>query len=1442
MSYKKTLKSTLTILLALMMVFTSVQFAVAADTANIGSNGLIQTDKAIYTSGEEILVTADGSGTDWVGIFPKGTTNYGTSIYWYYVSGNNENFNLYNGTKNSDLGLGEYDVILFSNDSYTVLDRVTVTIEALTEVTYDLSVEKDTVTSGEAINVTASCSLSDAWVGIYEKGSTYDPNNGGVTSVYWYSVSNYNGIAFDILSGEPNTGRSMGIGEYEIVLFGDGGYSYVLDTVCVTVEEPDDVTLDMSVNKTTFIEGEDILVTATGYGNAWVGLYLKGETPCGAVPSVYWYYVDNTYLGFTGVSGETYNIKNTLNDGGRTELFGLPAGEYSLKLFDADGSYTVLKNIDITIKKLKINLSSAEITVADATYTGEAVEPTVTVVIDGKTLVKNTDYTLTYSNNTDEGEGKVTVTGIGDYEGSVDKTFTISKTDIANAEITVTDATYSGEELKPTVIVVFGGQTLTEGTDYELVYSDNIEVGIGKVTVNGIGLFKGSTEKTFTISEKPKTDISGATVKVDDTVYTGEKLKPTVTVVLGDKTLVENTDYQLTYSNNIYAGTGKVTVIGIGDYEESAEGSFTISPADLTGATVTVADATYTGEAVEPAVTVVLNGKTLVKDTDYELVYSDNIDAGTGKVTVTGINNYTGSADKGFTIIVLLSTDKDTYESGEAINVTATVDEATVKAGAWVGIYEKGSKYDPNKGGVTSVYWYNVSDSNGTAFNILNGIFNVDGRPMGVGEYEIVLFGDGGYTNVLDKVTVTIELPAEPISEISVEKTTFKEGEDILVTAASDYPGAWVGLYKDGEAVETYLSIFWYYVSESNGKAFNILEGDATNGRQGEFGVGNYKLVLFKDGGYTVDKTINITVEEADTSNTVFDFTINENTVENGETLFVVNGDKIVINASAIGGDTGLSWLGIYNSQYGKDHDYSTTPAVNFDYIKNINGEDWDITTWLAQGPNTVAIFADNGYSKLIKLAYIEVTRDDIESEEIITEATCESSGLKHLVYEDGTEEDIVIFPLGHNYDEGVEIEATPYEIGGLKKTCGRCQGTLLENETKFDIENAEIIVGKAINDANPEVTVMYNGTKLVESVHYEISYAYYGTAQINTAVVTGIGNCTGFAEKEYTIEYVENKYDLSNAEITVDNAIYTGEEVKPSVTVVIDGKTLIENTDYELVYSDNIEAGTGKVAVTGIGEYIGTVSKTFTISKIDLSDAVITVADATYTGVETKPTVKVVLGGKALVENTDYQLAYSDNINAGIGKVIVTGIGKYDGSIDKTFVIEAKTVKPTVTLPETEFVYNGKVQKPVLTVKYGDKTIATTDYTVKFDEDGKNVGKYTVTVTLKGNYAGTATTEYTINPKTTKIKKLIKAKKAITVKWAKKKSQTTGYQIILCTKKNFKKGTKIVTIKKNNIGLKTIKGLKANKKYFVKIRTFKKVGNTKHYSAWSKVKSVKTK
>lgn len=179
----------------------------------------------------------------------------------------------------------------------------------------------------------------------------------------------------------------------------------------------------------------------------------------------------------------------------------------------------------------------------------------------------------------------------------------------------------------------------------------------------------------------------------------------------------------------------------------------------------------------------------------------------------------------------------------------------------------------------------------------------------------------------------------------------------------------------------------------------------------------------------------------------------------------------------------------------------------------------------------------------------------------------------------------------------------------------------------------------------------------------------------------------------------------------------------------------------------------------------------------------------------------------------------------------------------NKTTIYRASGIK----LGKTAYTYNGKVQKPSVIVKdsKGNNLKSGTDYTVTYPSGMKYVGKYTIKVTLKGKYSGTKSLTYNINPKGTDISKVTAAKKGFKVTWKKQATQTSGYQVQYSTSSKFT-SAKTVTVAKNSTTSKSVSGLTAKKKYYVRVRTYKTVTvggkSVKLYSGWSAAKSVTTK
>lgn len=446
--------------------------------------------------------------------------------------------------------------------------------------------------------------------------------------------------------------------------------------------------------------------------------------------------------------------------------------------------------------------------------------------------------------------------------------------------------------------------------------------------------------------------------------------------------------------------------------------------------------------------------------------------------------------------------------------------------------------------------------------------------------------------------------------------------------------------------------------------------------------------------------------------------------------------------------------------------------------------------------------------------------------------------------------------------------------------------------------------------EVKPSIGLMYsnyNQTFLIEGVDYKVEYSNNINPGTATAKVIGIGRYAGY-EMSFTYT-IKNKSFAAKDHKDGENlgtlkwtgkaqTMKLGDMIDP-----IDGHVLKEGTDYKIVYSDNVDAGTAKAEVIGSGYYEGS-SLTFyyTIEKQHGWNGFYSkghkdgesLGTFKWTGntVLIDPDMRCSHCDKELQENVDYKAEYSNNIDPGVASMKIIGMGDYKGyELNFTFVIEKKAPtttedqKPTTTTTETKPTTGttesssatsetkpttGTTAATTTTTESKptteDKTTATTESkpttsstttetkpatteTRPSTEDSSTAG----TTAAKKETATTAAPVIRISVKKAAIQKIKALKKAFTINILKNKDQVTGYQISYSYKKNFK-GQKVKDLKKfkyKKIRVKRkkytitsykVKGLKRKKTVYVRVRAYKQVGKTKVYGKWSSVKKVKIK
>lgn len=305
-------------------------------------------------------------------------------------------------------------------------------------------------------------------------------------------------------------------------------------------------------------------------------------------------------------------------------------------------------------------------------YTGKAIKPEVKLYDYKTRLTENKDYTVAYKNNVNAADANaakaptITITGKGNYEGKITKTFTIAPKKISDSDVSIDDITvaYNKKAQKPSPTVMWSGKKLTNKKDYTVQDVSFTDAGSRTITVTGCGNYTGAKTFLFTITED--IPVSKLTIgKIANQTYTGEQITPTLTVKYKGELLSLNQNYRVTYRNNVEVGTATAIIEGIDRYVGTRKVTFKIKEvASLSKAKIDVqfdSTPTYTGRSITAdRVNVTINLKdengqnvetTLVEYKDYTVSYQKNDKVGTAAIVITGKGAYGGTVKKTFKIV-----------------------------------------------------------------------------------------------------------------------------------------------------------------------------------------------------------------------------------------------------------------------------------------------------------------------------------------------------------------------------------------------------------------------------------------------------------------------------------------------------------------------------------------------------------------------------------------------------------------------------------------------------------------------------------------------------------------------------------------------------------------------------------------------------------------------
>lgn len=340
---------------------------------------------------------------------------------------------------------------------------------------------------------------------------------------------------------------------------------------------------------------------------------------------------------------------------------------------------------------------------------------------------------------------------------------------------------------------------------------------------------------------------------------------------------------------------------------------------------------------------------------------------------------------------------------------------------------------------------------------------------------------------------------------------------------------------------------------------------------------------------------------------------------------------------------------------------------------------------------------------------------------------------------------------------------------------------------------------------------------------------------------------CLGFSFSAYA----DDAKVLTDANVTLSQQSFVYDGTAKNPAVIYNGITLSENTDYTVKYSNNVDVGTVKATITGINNYSGKVFKEFKITPIKFDDKKVSVSleksSFVYNGQSITPVVYVAYNHNYLIQNTDFTATYSNNNAPGVATVKIKGIGNYSGSISKTYIILPEKIasvsikKSSATSAVISWSAASKVSGYEILKfdsaknAYVHLTHVSNSQTSYKVSSLKNSTAYYYqvraykTVNDKNYYGEAGNTVFTfIKPSKVKLKSVTLSKTTLKVEW--KKVNCSGYEITYTTDRKFKKGLKKVKIKNPKTVKKTIKKLKKNKKYYVKVRAYTDYNGVRYY------------
>lgn len=999
-------------------------------------------------------------------------------------------------------------------------------------------------------------------------------------------------------------------------------------------------------------------------------------------------------------------------------------------------------------------------------------------------------------------------------------TITLYKDAAFTTPVTSTTYTYTGTAITPYVKVMDGSTVLTQGTDYQITYQNNVNSGAASVVISGRGTYSGETSAAFTIQKVKISYIDVTCGLMDDDgvaycFYDGTtSIKPEIKAIKGwvagssSSVVLSASDYTVSYVNNnaVFVGSDMtagpamtITLNSSSNYAYVSGSGQTVyyriyyNMASSTVAVSGIGSMTFTGSAQTPTFTATdsYNPSTTLDSTDYVYAWTNNTNAGSAILTLTGTGEYKGTKSVNYTIApaniktgATVTLDPTLYNyTGSKIFLDNYI---TVKIGSYtVPNTNYTLSYDANYSGalgingVTITGQNNLTGSTELQFKIVNAVtsYTLSGTTF-------------TYTGSTIKPTITVTDRVGTVVPTSNYTVTYYSAAD----------------YDSSHIITNPTAVGTYYI---------MITGNSANNFSGTLG--------------TVDTPIAYSITPKPISNCIF--TIGTQTATSSSDIkYSYDGTEQKKAVTVTDNTTAL----VANTDYTIGYYTDSACTVEATSIKNTGVYYVKITGLGAYAGSTYTLHYTitpkviSPTLTILDQTYTGSAVIPATSDITLTASGIDAASLEYKIISCtnntaiGTNTANLIIQLTGNYTTNTTTTVSGTTYAGTvtgtftiaPKKISQCTCNLVSTSSNYDSSQLSFVYNGAVQ--TPKVVIKDGSKTLTEGTDYSVGYytssdclanqSTTGQKSVGTCYVqiVGLNTYASTATNANIIvpyQVTQKSLTVTGITATASNQAYTGSAVDAALTVM-DGETALSaGTDYTITsyYSDaacqttsaHTDAGMVYVKITGQGNYNGSKVASFYIgTDINSLAGSVSVTGAPFTYntashyTEISGGIKVYNTAGEEIDSNYYTVKYYADAahtteitastndlfkNAGTVYIGIVGKNGYYGTFYGSCLINKMSISSMDATVLGTYVYSGKAIG--LTIYDGSDTTQTqgvklvypatsaaagtllsaNDFTIKTGAYTNNINAGTATVTLTGqgtNYTGTKTVNFTINQK----------------------------------------------------------------------------------------------